>query len=146
MTMIEHKPGREWPEDQRPSTGERRRQRARYGNAMGIKELAEQLGTTHRALRYYEQVELISPARNASGARNYGPGTRRELELIVTLRRTGHSLKEIRAILSGDEVDDDGVRLKVAAALQSRLEQLQDQVGQTKALLRRFTESPRTAS
>lgn len=139
MTMTEHKPSREWPDGQLPSTRGRRCGPAPYGNAMGIKELAEQLGTTHRALRYYEQVELINPTRNASGARNYGPDTRRVLQLIVTLRRTGHSLKEIRAILSGNESDDEAVRLKIGTALKNRLEQLQEQVDQTKALLTHFT-------
>jgi len=138
MAMLEPDVADLWRRPRHPARGGRPRRTSINGSGMGIKELAERLGTTHRALRYYEQVELIRPARNAQGARNYEPDTRRELELIVTLRRTGHSVSEIRAILKGEDVGDDGVRSKVFAALQARLDHLHEQTRHLQALLNQF--------
>ncbi len=138
MAMLEPEVGTLWRRPRHPARGGRPRRGAANGSGMGIKELAERLGTTHRALRYYEQVELIRPARNAQGARNYDPETRRALELILTLRRTGHSVSEIRAILKGEDVGDDGVRSKVFAALQARLDDLQEQTRHLRTLLDQF--------
>ena len=67
---------------------------------MGITELALGLETTTRALRYYEEMKLIRPHRNERGVRSYGPQARRELELMVTLRRVGSSLDQIKAVMS----------------------------------------------
>ncbi len=138
MAMIEPDVAELWRRPRHPARGGRPRRASVTGSGMGIKELAERLGTTHRALRYYEQVELIRPARNPQGARNYEPETRRALELIVTLRRTGHSVSDIRAILKGEDVGDDGVRSKVFAALQARLDDLQEQTRQLRTLLDQF--------
>lgn len=138
MAMIEQDVVELWRRPGHPARGGRPRRTSIKGSGMGIKELAERLGTTHRALRYYEQVELIRPARNAQGARNYGPETRRELELIVTLRRTGHSVSDIRDILKGEDVGDDGVRSKVFAALQARLDHLYEQTRHLQVLLEQF--------
>jgi DNA-binding transcriptional MerR regulator len=138
MAMIEQHVGDLWRRPRHPARGGRPRRTTRNGSGMGIKELAERLGTTHRALRYYEQVELIRPARNAQGARNYAPETRRELELIVTLRRTGHSVREIHAILKDEDVGDEGVRSKVFATLQARLDHLHEQTRYLQVLLEQF--------
>ena len=138
MAMLEPEVANLWRRPRHPAQGGRPRRVQAQGDGMGIKELAERLGTTHRALRYYEQVELIRPARNAQGARNYEPETRRALELIVTLRRTGHSVSDIRAILKGEDVGDDAVRSKVFAALQARLDDLQEQTRHLRTLLDQF--------
>jgi DNA-binding transcriptional MerR regulator len=139
MAMIDQDVGDLWRRPRQSARGGRPRRASAHGSGMGIKELAERLGTTHRALRYYEQVELIQPARTPQGARNYEPETRRELELIVTLRRTGHSVREIRAILKGEDIgDDDGLRSKVFAALQARLDHLHEQTRHLQALLNQF--------
>jgi DNA-binding transcriptional MerR regulator len=72
----------------------------READGMMIGEIAEQLGTTVRALRYYEGRGLLNPARKSGGMRRYTPTDRREAELIVTLRMLGLSLNEIRKLQS----------------------------------------------
>lgn len=67
---------------------------------MAISEIAEQLGTTVRALRYYEDQGLLSPARNNGGVRRYTFADRSEAEFIVTLRMLGLSLNDIRMLQS----------------------------------------------
>jgi DNA-binding transcriptional MerR regulator len=70
-------------------------------DSIQISELAERIGTTPRAIRYYEELNLITPHRTQAGARTYCPDTRRTLEVIVTLRRAGASVDQIRHILAG---------------------------------------------
>ena len=103
--------------------------------AMGIQELAKSLGATQRALRYYEQVGLIRSDRNARGARTYGPQTHRDLSLIVTLRRTGHSIRDIRHILFDEDTGDDAVRHRIALTLRNRLSHLEHQAQEIRGLL-----------
>lgn len=106
---------------------------------IGITELAQSLGTTSRALRYYEEIGLVTPQRTARGGRTYGPGLRRDLELIVMLRRAGRSIREIQAVLSGDEANDETTRVKVATVLRERLDELEAQSDALKVLLNRFS-------
>lgn len=73
---------------------------------MSISGVAEQLGTTVRALRYYEDCGLLKPARKSGGVRLYTFADRREAELIVTLRMLGLSLNEIR-ILQSEATEGD---------------------------------------
>lgn len=114
--------------------------RSRLGrDALGITELAETLGTTSRALRYYEELGLIAPQRSGRGGRTYCLTVRREAELIVMLRRAGRSIREIQSVLSGNGANDEATRSKVVAALRERLEELETQSDQLKALLTRFS-------
>lgn len=70
----------------------------------GIQEIADTLGVTPRALRFYEEKGLIVPQRVGS-TRVY---TRRELarmQLILRGKRLGFSIREIREFLDLYEVD-----------------------------------------
>ncbi len=73
---------------------------------MSISEIAEQLGTTVRALRYYEDCGLLKPSRKNGGVRRYTFADRKEAEFIVTLRLLGLSLNEIR-ILQSETTEGD---------------------------------------
>ena len=61
-------------------------------------ELAAALGTTARALRFYESRGLLSP-RRAGNRRVYDHRDRGRLALILRGKRLGFSLKEIAEIL-----------------------------------------------
>ena len=52
-------------------------------DALTIHEAAETTGWSPRMLRYIERIGLVSPRRNASGYRVYGPP---ELQRLRTLR------------------------------------------------------------
>jgi DNA-binding transcriptional MerR regulator len=52
-----------------------------------ISELARRTGTSPRALRYYEEQDLLRPDRSASGYRDYD-------------ERTVHAVRHIRLLLS----------------------------------------------
>ncbi|WP_158918079.1 MerR family DNA-binding transcriptional regulator [Caulobacter sp. S45] len=69
-----------------------------------VTEMAEELGVTPRALRFYEDKGLITPSR-AGTTRVY---TRREharMQLILRGKRLGFSLREIKQFLDLYDVD-----------------------------------------
>lgn len=63
-----------------------------------IRSMAEQMGVTYRALRYYESIGLIAP-RHENGQRLFSSLDREKMELIVWGKRMGFSLAEIRVMI-----------------------------------------------
>jgi len=91
-----------------------------------IGEVAEFLGTTIRAVRYYEEEGLLQPLRTAGGTRLYHQGHLARLKSILRLAANGFSLEAIRLIgslrescKSGDESSQ-----KVSAQLDEKIKQL----------------------
>lgn len=62
---------------------------------MRISELARATGTSTHALRHYESLGLLAPARTAGGYRDYPESVRREVVFITMSRAIGFSLKDI---------------------------------------------------
>ncbi len=86
-----------------------RRTRADVGGPT-ITELADLLNTTVRALRYYEQAQILRPDRDGANARRYGPKARDRAELIVALRGVGVPLSDIKTMTQGGgKLDQDAV-------------------------------------
>ena len=56
---------------------------------MQISELAKQTGVTVHALRHYERLGLLKPARLPNGYRDYSDGMRREVIFITMSRQIG---------------------------------------------------------
>ena len=69
-------------------------------------ELAAELGTTARALRFYESKGLLAP-RRAGNRRVYDQRDRGRLALILRGKRLGFSLAEIRDYLDLYDADPD---------------------------------------
>ena len=68
-----------------------------------IAQMADDYGVTHRALRHYEHLGLLSPERQGQ-RRIYGRRERTRLALILRGRRLGFPLEEVATIL--DMYDD----------------------------------------
>ena len=66
---------------------------------MRISELARLTGVSAHALRHYETLGLLKPARTASGYRDYPASARREVIFIAMSRKIGFSLKAVAAHL-----------------------------------------------
>lgn len=64
----------------------------------GINEVAEQLGVTHRTLRFYEDKGLIEPAR-VGNTRIYSRRDVARMQLILRGKRLGFSIREIKEFL-----------------------------------------------
>ena len=68
-----------------------------------IAEVAEEFGVTHRTLRHYESLGLLSPERRGT-QRIFHRRDRVRLDLVLRGRRLGFPLEEIRRIV--DMYDD----------------------------------------
>jgi DNA-binding transcriptional MerR regulator len=79
-----------------------------------IGELAREFGVTLRALRFYENKGLVAPRRQGS-ARLYTRADRERLAAILSGKRLGFTLTEIRAMISAQEGAGDGEALKLTA-------------------------------
>jgi transcriptional regulator, MerR family len=71
-----------------------------------IAAIAEEFGVTHRTVRHYEDLGLITPERRGT-QRIYHRRDRTRLSLILRGKRLGFPLEEIRTII--DLYDAPGV-------------------------------------
>ncbi|MBU6492435.1 MAG: MerR family DNA-binding transcriptional regulator [Burkholderiales bacterium] len=76
-----------------------------------ITDLAREFDITPRAIRFYEDQGLLTPAREGPGGRHrvYTTGDRTRLKLTLRGKRLGLTLSEIRDILSLYESPKDTV-------------------------------------
>ena len=63
-----------------------------------IREVCDELGVTHRTLRFYEAQGLIAPKREPRRRFYYTTDVER-LRVIIRLKSVGLSLREIREVL-----------------------------------------------
>lgn len=77
-------------------TPERRDDSAREWS---IAQVADEFGVTHRTVRHYEELGLISPERRGT-RRVYHRRDRTRLALVLRGRRLGFPLEEIRRIVN----------------------------------------------
>lgn len=73
-----------------------------------IQKLGRMAGVSTRALRYYDEIGMLKPARvNSSGYRIYGQSEVDRLQQILFYRELGVSLQEIKAIVTSPSFDGD---------------------------------------
>ena len=77
-----------------------------------ISELAREFDVTPRALRFYEDKDLLHPARNGMN-RIYSHRDRGRLQMILRGKRIGLSLTEIREILDVYSLDGHEAQMKL---------------------------------
>lgn len=93
---------------------------------MKIGELSRRTGISVRMLRYYEQEGLLSPARRASGYRDYDEADAVTVRRIRMLGEAGLKLDAIRAFLpcvTDDRPDFDPCP-DLLAAVRGRIDDL----------------------
>jgi DNA-binding transcriptional MerR regulator len=77
---------------------------------MRIGELAKRVGTTTRALRFYESQGLLRARRSANGYREYDEEDYRLVDEILTLQAVGFNLDDTRPFVdclrAGHETGD----------------------------------------
>jgi DNA-binding transcriptional MerR regulator len=81
----------------------------RPNRTFSIRQLCQEFKCTPRALRFYEDKGLLSPARDGMN-RVYSYKDRARLQLILRGKRVGLALAEIGEILDLYEVDDGGAQ------------------------------------
>jgi len=73
-----------------------------------ITELAQEFDITPRAIRFYEDLGLLSPTRQGR-SRVYGQRDRTRLKLTLRGKRLGFSLQEIRQLVTMYDTESDTV-------------------------------------
>ena len=93
-----------------------------------ISELAREFGITPRALRFYEDKDMLHPARDGM-TRVYSHRDRARVKIIVRLKRLGLPLADIREILDLYGLED-GQRAQMRMSLvkfQNQIKELESQ-------------------
>jgi DNA-binding transcriptional MerR regulator len=67
-----------------------------------VQRFAKLTGVTIKALRHYERVGLLAPARAGGGYRQYSYADMQRLERVLSLRALGFSLKDVAALIDAD--------------------------------------------
>ena len=87
-----------------------------------IGRLAKRYGLSRSTLLYYDRIGILAPSgRLANGYRAYSKTDEDRLKSIVTYRRTGASMRDIRRML-------DGGKGSLRQVLDRRLEQLNEEI------------------
>ena len=110
-----------------------------------VGQVAESFGVTVRTLHHYDAEGLVVPsARTRAGYRLYTDADLSRLATVVTYRRLGLPLTEVRALLDGDGAVEEHLRRHRDAVL-SRLGELEELVTAIdRALEREMDQRPAT--
>lgn len=91
-----------------------------------IKQLADYVGVTVRAVRYYHARGLLpEPERDASGYRRYGARAVADLARIHTLAEAGVPLSRVQALLQASPDDFSRAVVEIDQDLEAEIERLQ---------------------
>ena len=97
-------------------------------------EAARRLGVSAKALRLYEQRELVAPARTAAGWRAYGPAEMARAAEVAALRKLGLSLAQVARVLAGEAQGLEPALAAHQVTLEGRIRQLAGDVERVRGL------------
>ena len=100
-------------------------------STMAIGEVASQTGVAVSAVRYYDEIGLISAAERVGGKRRFDPETVGRVSFVRRAQDAGFALEEIRAILD----DEAGEWSAVVDAKLTEITQRRDRLDEMIALL-----------
>lgn len=112
---------------------------------MKIGQLAERTGVSAKAIRYYEEIGVLPPARREpNGYRDYEPAAADRIGFIQEAQSAGMSLLEIQMIL---DLRDHGESTcgHVIASLETHLAEVDRQMDDLERTRRRLEEIIRRA-
>jgi DNA-binding transcriptional MerR regulator len=105
---------------------------AMSGEALRIGELAKRTGLTIRTLHHYDEIGLVKPSRHVDTAyRLYTSGDLARLQQVLSLRRLGFSLEEVRDCL-------DRPHFSSRELICSHIDRLREQIGREQELCLRL--------
>ena len=89
---------------------------------MQIREAAQTLGVSTRALRHYEASGLLRPTRSENGYRNLSEADIRRAEWVRDLIAAGFSTRELRALVTA--LDEGQAEPTCESVLRCKLDQI----------------------
>ncbi|MEL7253456.1 MAG: Cu(I)-responsive transcriptional regulator [Pseudomonadota bacterium] len=96
---------------------------------MNIGQIAAQTGLPAKTIRYYEEIALIQPARDANGYRVFADTDAHKLTFLGRARALGFSIEECRKLLALYE-DTSRASSDVKALAQEHLADIEDKIRQ----------------
>ncbi|WP_081917839.1 MerR family transcriptional regulator [Methylobacter sp. BBA5.1] len=91
-----------------------------------IGELADELGTTPRTIRLYEELGVIVPDRTPGGTRLYGPKDKKRMAIALRLGRCGIDLEFLKRLACTRQECSSGKA--ASAAMQPLLDDLRHRI------------------
>ena len=85
-----------------------------------IGDVAVRFGLPQHVLRHWESVGLLTPARDSSGHRRYGPAEPARIAMILMGKEAGSGLGELQVLLSGPDPMRHADRLRRHVAVLDR--------------------------
>ena len=103
-----------------------------------VTEIARRFNVSADTIRHYTKLGLLSPERDtANGYRRYGIEQERRLRFLLSAKRLGFSLKDIRAILDMAASGDTPCPL-VRKLIDQRLETIREEMRDAQKLMSRM--------
>lgn len=102
---------------------------------MNIGEAALQSNLPAKTIRYYEDIELVTPERSANGYRNYSENDVHRLRFVQRARSLGFSIDECRSLLSLYR-DSNRASADVKALAMSKIEEIDRKITELGSLRR----------
>ncbi|WP_184721617.1 MerR family transcriptional regulator [Caulobacter sp.] len=112
---------------------------------VSIGDLARRLGVTTRALRHYQDQDLVRSHRLSGNVRGYDAEAVERLETVIALRAVGLPIAAIRTVLDLRE-EPQAQASALRDALSSALEAQRDQVTRLQEMLEQMADEPRAAA
>lgn len=106
---------------------------------MRISELSRLTGVSVHALRHYESLGMLHPARRPNGYRDYPASMRREVVFIAMSRSIGIPLKTIAEHLPSYRARRLGTE-DLIAAMRTRIEQIDGEIAALREQRRRVAD------
>lgn len=100
---------------------------------MNIGQVAERTGLPAKTIRYYEDIDLVTPGRAANGYRVYQDADLHQLAFIQRSRSFGFSIEECRLLLSLYE-DDARSSSDVKAIALTKISEIDRKLSELKSL------------
>lgn len=94
---------------------------------MNIGEVANQTGLPAKTIRYYEDIGLVTPLREANGYRVFQQSDAHKLAFLARARALGFSIDECRDLLTLWE-DQSRASADVRAIAKQHLQDIEDKI------------------
>ncbi|MCL6285469.1 Cu(I)-responsive transcriptional regulator [Ruegeria sp. 2012CJ41-6] len=106
---------------------------------MNIGDVADRSGLPANTIRYYEEIGLISPARDNNGYRRFAEQDLHKLAFLARARALGFTIEDCRALLALYE-DDTRASADVKRIARDHLRRIEAKIADLRAMQDTLTE------
>lgn len=100
---------------------------------MNIGEVSKKAGLPVKTIRYYEDIGLITPMRDANGYRSFGDSDMHKLAFLGRSRALGFTIEDCRSLLALWD-DQDRASADVRAIAQEHLARIESKIADLVAI------------